>query len=123
MEVDNHILEYISLYLDDELQNGERLAVETHIKSCADCRAALEAERELISAIRSAHPVYTAPAALVPPQRCSWPKKLRKANQICLFTADHCGLRSYAACARGFLAGCAKLSPRRPQLVCYHGRQ
>jgi anti-sigma factor RsiW len=64
VEVDNHILEYISLYLDDELQNGERLAVETHVKSCPDCRAALEAERELISAIRSARPVYAAPTSL-----------------------------------------------------------
>jgi anti-sigma factor RsiW len=62
--VDNHILEYIPLYLDDELEQGERLSVETHIKSCADCRAALESEQELISAIRKARPVYLPPAAL-----------------------------------------------------------
>jgi anti-sigma factor RsiW len=64
MEVDHHILENISLYLDDELQNGERFAVETHIKSCSECRAALEIERELVLAIRDARPVYTAPASL-----------------------------------------------------------
>ncbi len=62
--MDNHILEYISLYLDDELQEGERLAVESHIKGCPDCRAALDAERELILAIRSARPIYTTPASL-----------------------------------------------------------
>jgi anti-sigma factor RsiW len=64
VEVDKHVLGHITLYLDDELQEGERLAVEAHIKSCADCRAALDAERELISAIRSARPAYTTPAPL-----------------------------------------------------------
>jgi len=62
--VDNHILEQIPLYLDDELQEAERLAVETHIKSCPDCRAALAAERELIFAIRNARPVYRTPISL-----------------------------------------------------------
>jgi anti-sigma factor RsiW len=58
--VDKHSLEYILLYLDDELQEGDRLAVEIHVRACADCRAALEAERELISAIRKARPRYRA---------------------------------------------------------------
>jgi anti-sigma factor RsiW len=62
--VDNHILEHIPLYLDDELQEGDRLAVETHIKSCLDCRAALEAERNLVAAIRNARPLYATPASL-----------------------------------------------------------
>jgi anti-sigma factor RsiW len=62
--VDNHILEHIPLYLDDELQESERLAVEAHVKSCPDCRAALETERELISNIRSVRPSYTPPASL-----------------------------------------------------------
>jgi anti-sigma factor RsiW len=62
--VANHILEQIPLYLDDELQEGERLAVEAHIKSCPDCRAALAGERELILAIRNARPVYSTPLSL-----------------------------------------------------------
>jgi anti-sigma factor RsiW len=62
--VDKHVLEYIPLYLDDELQEAERLTVERHIRGCADCRAALEAERDLISAIRRARPGDRAPAAL-----------------------------------------------------------
>ena len=62
--MDKHILEHIPLYLDDELQEGERLAVESHIKGCADCRAALDAERELISAIRKARPAHRTPPAL-----------------------------------------------------------
>jgi anti-sigma factor RsiW len=63
-EMDNHVLEHIPLYLDDELQEGERLAVEAHIKSCSGCRAALDAERELISAIRNVRPIYKTPASL-----------------------------------------------------------
>jgi anti-sigma factor RsiW len=62
--VDNHILEQIPLYLDDELLDDERLAIETHVKNCLDCRAALEHERELGSAIRNARPNLTAPAPL-----------------------------------------------------------
>jgi len=62
--VDKHILEHISLYLDDELQEDERFLVETHIKGCSDCRAAVDAERELISAIRHARPDYRTPASL-----------------------------------------------------------
>jgi anti-sigma factor RsiW len=60
----NHILEQILLYLDDELQEGERLAVEAHIKSCTGCRTALDAERKLISAIRQARPTYKTPESL-----------------------------------------------------------
>lgn len=62
--MDNHVLEYIPLYLDDELQEGERLVVEAHVKLCADCRAALDAERDLISGIRKARPNYNAPESL-----------------------------------------------------------
>jgi anti-sigma factor RsiW len=62
--MDNHILEYIPLYLDDELQEGERLAVEAHIKSCSGCRAALDTERELIFAIHNARPFYKTPPSL-----------------------------------------------------------
>lgn len=62
--LDNHILEHIPLYLDDELQEDERLAVEAHVKGCLDCRSALEIQRELISAIRNARPIYKIPASL-----------------------------------------------------------
>jgi anti-sigma factor RsiW len=62
--VDKHLLEYISLYLDDELQEGDRLMVERHIRTCADCRVALEAERDLISAIRKARPHSSASESL-----------------------------------------------------------
>lgn len=62
--MDNHILEHIALYLDDELQEAERLAVEAHIKGCPDCRAALDAERELVSEIRDARPTYRTPESL-----------------------------------------------------------
>lgn len=61
--MDNHILEQIPLYLDDELLDDERLAVETHVKSCLDCRAALDDERELVLAIRNTRPNLTTPAS------------------------------------------------------------
>ncbi|HXV79185.1 MAG TPA: zf-HC2 domain-containing protein [Candidatus Binatia bacterium] len=59
-----HVLEQIPLYLDDELHEGEQLAVEKHVKDCADCRAALDDQRELISAVRNARPVCTVPPSL-----------------------------------------------------------
>jgi len=62
--VDNHILKYIQSYLDEELEQGERLIVEAHVQRCADCRFALAAERELISAIQKARPLYRAPDSL-----------------------------------------------------------
>jgi anti-sigma factor RsiW len=62
--VDKHILEYIPLYLDDELQEGERLVVERHVRVCADCRVALDAERDLIAGIRKARAHYKAPESL-----------------------------------------------------------
>ncbi|MBI4527739.1 MAG: zf-HC2 domain-containing protein [Deltaproteobacteria bacterium] len=62
--MDNHILEHIPLYLDDELQDRERLILERHVRVCADCRAALDAEHDLISAVRKARPTYRAPESL-----------------------------------------------------------
>ena len=62
--MDNHVLDQIPLYLDDELQEPERLAVEKHSQSCGECRAALEAERELITALRKARPPYSTPPLL-----------------------------------------------------------
>jgi anti-sigma factor RsiW len=60
----NHISEQVQLYLDGELQESERIVVERHIKICADCRAALEAERDLVSAIRKSRPGHRAPESL-----------------------------------------------------------
>jgi anti-sigma factor RsiW len=60
----NHVFEYIPLYLDEELQESERLVVERHIKICAECRAALESERELVSGIRKSRPRYRIPEFL-----------------------------------------------------------
>jgi len=62
--VDNHILEQIPLYLDNELLDDERLMVETHVKSCFDCRVALDEERELVLAIRNARPNLKTPEPL-----------------------------------------------------------
>lgn len=54
----------LALYLDDELHNGERDDFEAHLQSCAACRLLYETERQEIEAIRTAQPLYTAPAEL-----------------------------------------------------------
>jgi anti-sigma factor RsiW len=64
VELDKHVLEYIPLYLDDELEEGDRLVLEAHVTACAACRAALEADRRLVSAIKGARPNYSAPESL-----------------------------------------------------------
>jgi anti-sigma factor RsiW len=64
VEVDKHVIDYIPLYLDDELQEGDRVALEAHVKVCPACRAALDAEAEFIAAIRKARPSYQAPNPL-----------------------------------------------------------
>lgn len=59
-----HVIYQIPLYLDDELQGDERRLFEVHINTCASCWAALEYERQLISAIRQTRPLYCTPKEL-----------------------------------------------------------
>jgi anti-sigma factor RsiW len=59
-----HVLNQIPLYLDEELQGEERRAVEAHVAACAQCRAALNREREWDEAIRQARPLYQPPDRL-----------------------------------------------------------
>lgn len=54
----------IFLYLDDELRDEDLAAFESHVKACAACRQTLEAERRFVEDVRSARPLYTAPAEL-----------------------------------------------------------
>jgi anti-sigma factor RsiW len=98
--VDNHVLEHIPLYLDDELQDGERLAVETHIKRCPDCRAAFDAQRELIGAIRNARPIHSAPESL----RAKIAEMVQKSDARQEWLSSHAFT---AACALLLLAGAA----------------
>jgi hypothetical protein len=42
-----HLDDVLSAYLDDELTVAERVEVEAHLAACAECRADLEAEREI----------------------------------------------------------------------------
>lgn len=44
--MDNHVIEYISAYMDDELNHNETQSVEVHLQDCSACRQYLE---ELIS--------------------------------------------------------------------------
>lgn len=49
-------------YLDDELVEGDRLAVETHLAGCAECTARTERARHFLTAVRAAAHASTAPA-------------------------------------------------------------
>jgi len=51
-------------YLDGELPDGDRQAIESHIKGCAGCQAAIARRRHFLEAISRARPVITAPPEL-----------------------------------------------------------
>jgi anti-sigma factor (TIGR02949 family) len=58
------IRDQIAFYLDDELHGDEQIAFVAHLNACAECRTALEYERQFIEAIRAERPLYTAPEDL-----------------------------------------------------------
>ena len=51
-------------YLDHELKGQELEDFRSHLESCADCRAHLEAEKALSETLHRSRPLYSAPAAL-----------------------------------------------------------
>src|SRR5690242_20700365 len=58
------IRERLTLYLDNELQDDERVAIEVHVQSCASCKAFVEKELAFLNAIRGSGPLHAAPAEL-----------------------------------------------------------
>jgi anti-sigma factor RsiW len=50
----------LALYLDDELDGGERTILETHLRDCEACREVVESERVFLRAIRESHPLHVA---------------------------------------------------------------
>jgi anti-sigma factor RsiW len=51
-------------YLDDDLEGQELEDFLSHLKSCANCREHLEAEKKLSATLHRTRPLYSAPAAL-----------------------------------------------------------
>lgn len=51
-------------FLDAELVDEERRAVEAHLSACAECRAACEDDAAFVAAIRAAMPDHAVPSAL-----------------------------------------------------------
>jgi anti-sigma factor RsiW len=51
-------------YLDEELQGQEQRDFEAHLNNCDSCRVALGRERQFLSHVREAAPLYSAPSAL-----------------------------------------------------------
>ena len=58
------IRERLTLYLDNELQDDERVAIEAHVQSCASCKAFVEKELAFLNAIRGSGPLHATPANL-----------------------------------------------------------
>lgn len=58
------ISERLTLYLDNELQDDERVAIEAHVQSCVSCKAFVEKELAFLNAIRGSRPLHPAPAEL-----------------------------------------------------------
>ena len=54
----------LNLYLDNELQGDERVAIETHLGECESCAAIFERELSFINAIRESGPLHVAPPEL-----------------------------------------------------------
>ncbi|MEN3335959.1 MAG: hypothetical protein V7641_5324 [Blastocatellia bacterium] len=53
----DHIRARMTFYLDDELQNDEREALEAHVSHCAACRERFDQERQFLENIRGARPL------------------------------------------------------------------
>src|ERR1044072_4794447 len=64
MRTCDDIRERLTLYLDNELQDDERLRVATHVQSCASCSGLVDKELAFLNGIRSSAPLYTASADL-----------------------------------------------------------
>jgi anti-sigma factor RsiW len=54
----------IFLYLDDELAQPERMALESHLVVCPACREAVAKERSFLNELRSKAPLCRAPDRL-----------------------------------------------------------
>lgn len=57
----NEFYAQLILYLDDEIDQGKKIALEGHLQSCHACREVLERERWFKNYIASATPLYKAP--------------------------------------------------------------
>ncbi len=54
------IRERVSLYLDNELQDGERVAIEEHLKTCQGCASFFAKEQAFLNSIRESGPLHVA---------------------------------------------------------------
>ncbi len=54
----------LDAYADGELDAASTMQVDAHVSACPGCAAALESNRQLSAAVRSAGPYYAAPAKL-----------------------------------------------------------
>ncbi len=88
--------EQLSAFLDGELSEGERIALERHLQGCAACQRSL-AELRQVRALLRALPVPALPRAFTLPESGAVPESLRPAAR-----------RPAASAARLRLAGAAQ---------------
>src|ERR1700687_4917088 len=60
----SEIQSLMTFYLDDELQGGERAALETHLRGCEACGRLFDSERRFLDVIRGFRPLHIAPPEL-----------------------------------------------------------
>ncbi|HVR76251.1 MAG TPA: zf-HC2 domain-containing protein [Planctomycetota bacterium] len=70
----------LKTYLDGELEPSCARAVDEHVKSCPDCRAACTDYRRIAGSIRSALRVAPSPRSVRILERCRW--RAREENDI-----------------------------------------
>lgn len=54
----------LTLYLDEELEGNERVAIGAHLDACHKCRIVFESERRFLEAVRQSKPLPAAPSEL-----------------------------------------------------------
>ena len=64
MESCEQIQNQIAFYLDDELHKDEIARLEAHLKTCVECHARFEQERQWLNTIRAIRPLYKTPLNL-----------------------------------------------------------
>ena len=100
----------LMLYLDDELVGGRLVEFLAHLKTCVDCRAALEEQLVLSAVLRRSRPLYSAPPKL----RARVAASLASAGATTASNPPHKGSRQLL---RRTLEGVQRLMPRWNVLV------
>lgn len=110
MKICDGYSEMISAYVDGELTDTETAALEEHLKTCEECRSALNAYREIALAISEDYEEVPEGFAESVMQKVNDAEKRRRRGRISVITRW--------ACAAACIAIVALVSPNLPNLGC-----